>query len=541
MSRKDFGLYPQVRFNRSKFDMPHGVKTTMNVGTLYPISFTEVLPGDTFKTDMKVVSRVTSSFIKPIMDNLYMDVYHFFVPLRLCYDDLERVFGNPSPSAYVEQDLASIPCTIGQSFVSPGSVADYLGLPLGKIPAGVSLLPFRAFAKIYNDWFRNENITNEVYINKGDFVSSEAFNPNEWSPNNYTGLPPKVGKKKDYFTSALPKTQKGDNVNVPLGDIVSNGSLVLRVESNTPGEYSSGVLTSDGVSTTNIFNLQFKEDVGWSPMSNEPFEYVSGLAPSAPSVNDMRFAFQLQKMLERDALYGSRYNEYLLGHYGVSSPDSRLQFSEYLGGGRIPLNVQQVAQTSAPSEDSPLGALAGYSLSAGKSRFNKGFVEHGYVFTVACIRTMHSYQQGIPKIFSRLERNHFYDPLFANLGEQPIYKTELFGVVNDGDYNPQSLRDNDFVFGYNEAWADYRYLPNVISGGMRSTSGDSLDIWHFADKFENPPTLTDNFILENTENIDRTLSVPSSSIPNFICDFWFNTSAIRVMPVYSTPGLIDHH
>lgn len=538
MSRKDFGLYPQVKFNRSKFNMPHGIKTTMNVGTLYPISLVEVLPGDSFKTNMKMVSRVTSSFIKPVMDNMYMDVYHFFVPLRLCFDKLENVFGNPNPSAYVDNDLETIP-TIYSGEVVSGSVADYLGLPVGRVPRGVSVLPFRAFAKIYNDWFRNENVTDEVYINKGSIASSERFNGNDWSPNNYLGMCPKVGKKKDYFTSALPNPQKGGAVVVSPNTITANGPFALASTNNSPDTPSQPI----NFSLPGNLNVGQKVDAQF--YNNSPYDFIgvqdnlrydSGLAVGSTSVNELRFAFQLQKALERDALYGSRYNEYLLGHYGVSSPDARLQFSEFLGGGRIPLNVQQVAQTSASTENSPLGDVGAYSLSSGSSSFNKGFVEHGYVITVACIRTMHTYQQGISKLFSRTERNHFYDPLFANLGEQPIYKSELY--VDD---DTSSLRDTNQIFGYNEAWADYRYLPNSVTGGMRTASGTDLDIWHFADVYSNAPSLNNDFILENTNNIDRTLSVPSSSIPNFICDFWFDTSAIRVMPVYSVPGLVDHH
>lgn len=539
MSSKDFSLMPSVRFSRSKFDMPHGVKTSMSVGRLTPISIMEVLPGDNVSCKMTAVARVSSSFLKPIMDNLWMDVYHFFVPLRLVYEDAEAVFGKASKSMYEDDELEVIPTFEEAVTISEKTVGDYLGLPTGIIPAGLSVLPFRAFARIYNEWFRNENVTDEVYVQQGEIKSTEVPNNNAWSQNNYCGKLPYVNKKKDYFTSCFPKTQKGQSVNVPLGSTASvlpDGDFKFKVADGTahlvnPSSISAG---TDVVIPTNF------EYTGGAVSPDEVYRYGSGLkvdlsSATASNVNDLRFAFQLQKMLERDALYGSRYNEYLLGHYGVSNPDARLQITEYLGGGRIPINIQQVAQTSAGTETSPLANLGAYSLSNGRSHFSKAFTEHGYIITVAAIRTMHTYQQGVPKLWSRANRNHFYDPLFANLGEQPVYKSELYANIGD------TLRDNTKVFGFNEAWAEYRYIPSTITGEMRSSATNSFDIWHLADKYANAPTLTDTFIKESPDNVDRTLSVPSSSVDNFLCDFYFNTKSIRVLPTYSIPGLIDHH
>lgn len=542
MSKKDFSLYPSVKFNRTQFDLSHGVKTSMSVGKLYPIDLQEVLPGDTFKNETSVVARVTSSFIKPVMDNCFMDVYHFFIPLRLCFDSAERVFGNPNPSAYSDNELASLPVTTRDSTVTSGTVADYLGLPVGFVPKGINIAPFRAFALVYDQWFRNQNVTQEMFVQKGDWsLSSESLDNLPWAPNHYTGQLPFVAKKKDYFTSCLPATQKGAPVSTSLtglapvvtGDVhsfvtSSSSPLSFISSSGSLGVYNDLYLNAGG--QLNVRSGSTSVSTGTVAPSNL---YADLGSANSVSVNDLRLAFQLQKMLERDALYGSRYNEYLLGHYGVSSPDSRLQFTEFLGGSRIPINVQQVPQTSASSESSPLGNVGAFSLSNGNSHYNKGFVEHGYVLTVACIRTLHTYQQGIPKLFMRESRNDFYDPLFANLGEQPVYKSEL--MVSGG----VSLKGS--IFGYNEAWAEYRYAPSRISGQMRSTAPNSLDIWHFGDYYNGRPTLNSGFIEETATNIDRTLSVPSSSIDNFIVDLWFNTSAIRVLPLYSVPGLIDHH
>lgn len=552
---KNFAMQANVRMPRTRWRAPHGVKTSMSVGKLYPIYIKEVLPGDNWSTKMTCVSRVTSSFLKPVMDNAYMDVYHFFVPLRLLYDDLEEVFGKASPSMYRDGTLATIPHFEQTITIGSKTVGDYLGLPVGNIPSGATVLPFRAFAKIYDDWFRNENVTDEVYLQTGEVHASELPNTDPWGPNNYTGQLPYVGKHKDYFTSALPKTQKGDPVSISIGasaPVWSTGEeQMVGVNTVAPTVKKFGTLYTPSFSSdinslymtnpemdgdTDLYKWRYAmqgDTVAGTPVS-APF--VADLSSANPvTVNDLRFAFQMQKMLERDALYGSRYNEYLLAHFGVSSPDSRLQFSEYLGGGRIPIQVQQVAQTSQATEDSPLANVAGFSLSNGQSRYSKGFVEHGYIITVACIRTVHTYQQGVPKMWSRVKRADFYDPLFATLGEQPIYKTELYAGAGS------SLTDTEQVFGYKEAWAEYRFLPNIVTGEMRSAANSSLDIWHFADKYESAPTLSDQFVMESPVNIDRTLSVPSESIDNFICDFYFDTSCVRVMPLDASPGLIDHH
>lgn len=547
--RHSFGLTPSVSKSRSKFDLSHGIKTSFNVGQLIPVDIQEVLPGDTFKERTTCVTRVTSSFLKPVMDNLYMDIYHFFVPLRLVYSDFESVFGVAEPSQYVDPEYAEIPTISGK--VSQGSIADYFGLPIDRIFESnfISSLPFRAYALIYNKWFRNENAISETFIpkdNQGLVLNNEPF-----SPTNFAGMPANVGKKKDYFTSVLPKPQKGVAVDLSVG---SDNAIPLRAYNVEDYEglypFNNLITIADGSNygvgtfamggTTDIVNGGTVGTVGSPPVSSQ--QVLLGLDPNEINkftVNDLRLAFQTQRILERDARFGSRYNEYLLGTFGVYSPDMRLQLPEYLGGGRIPIAVQQVAQTSQASEDSPLANVAGYSLSNGQSHYTKGFVEHGYVITLACIRQLHTYSQGVSKMFTRLSRRDFYDTAYANLGEQPVYTHEIF-IPKAGAAEVPFIPNND-VLGYNEAWAEYRYAPSKITGQMRPDASASLDIWHFGDKFVEAPVYCKEFVEENPDNVDRTISVESSAQNQFICDFWFNTEAIRVMPVYSVPGLIDHH
>lgn len=535
--KKNFGSVPTVGYRRTKFGLPFTNKTTMNVGTLYPIDWQEVLPGDSFNVKVANVTRVSSSFIKPVMDNLKLEIAHFFVPYRLVFEDTEKVFGNPNPSAYDNNNLVEFPTTnVVRGEVVSGTVGDYLGLPL-KLNENnrFSVLPFRAFALIYDKWFRNQNVVDEMYILKGDTFSSEVPNSSDWSPNNYFGKLPKVRKKYDYFTSCLPSPQKG----APIGVNTYSGVIPVRM---TPQMNADEYTYQELYLTDTPGSVSYTGMIGDVPSvrNDETGTYQAlGIDPNDlnfTTVNDLRTAFQLQRMLEKDARGGSRYSEFLLSHFGVYSPDSRLQLPEYLGGGIIPINIQQVAQTSATQEDSPLANVAGYSLTNGYSKFSKGFTEHGIVMTVAFIRQYeHSYSQGLAKKWTRVAREQFYDPVFANLGEQPVYKRELVGTIA-----------GDEIFGYNEAWADYRSFPNTLTGQMRGSNviNNSLDIWHFGDILPTEASdivISKDFVEETEKNVDRTLSVPASSQDQFLADFYFDVKAIRVMPMYSTPGLIDHH
>nr|DAM82478.1 MAG TPA: Major capsid protein [Microviridae sp.] len=533
---------PIPRFPRARFNLSHSVTTSMDVGTLYPIDWQEVVPGDVFKCRAFDVSRVTSSFLKPVMDNLYLDVYHFFVPHRLVYDNFEKVFGNPNPSAYTDNALEEIP--MGYGNVYAGSVGDYLGLPVGAIPQDnpVSVLPFRSFALIYDKFFRNENTTDEIYIQKKGFSLSERFGNNAFAPNSYCGKLPKVNKYKDYFTSCVPNPQKGAPVTFSLGEradvrtaneqLLTSGLNPLMMKTIPNGvAYSDTALLSIDSSLGGVRPVASPVVTQNGPSYLAPVNLYADLSSAnAISVDDLRLAFAYQKMLERDAVYGSRYNEYLYGHFGVHVPDAYIQFPQYLGGGRTPLNIVQVAQTSQGTEESPLGNVGAYSWTNGRTGYSRKFKEHGLVMTVACLRYRHTYQQGIAKKWRRKVREDFYDPLFSTIGQQPVYTSELFFSAAP-----------DTVFGYREAWSELRSIPNTISGEMRSAATNSLDIWHFADNYSSAPTLSQSFTEETPAYVDRTLSVPSSSQDNFILNFYFDMSAVRKMPVYSMPSLIDHH
>lgn len=579
-SQFTFSTTPTLSRRRSYFDLSHSEKTSMSLGTLYPILVQEVLPGDTYKLNTSQVCRLSTAFLRPVMDNCFMDVYYFFVPNRLTYNRWENVMGQNDQSAWAPSETVTVPVVGTNAPIVSKSVGDYLGLPVGVNVKGANVLPFRAFALIYNQWFRNENVIDPMNVSVGELGASEVPNSSAWAPNNYFGMLPKVGKKKDYFTSALPSPQKGPAVEINVAG--GYAPVYSRALHQVPLDFSDSNLNAGGVEfvqrnspflSTGQLNLYANvienqtypvtdssgnsavrpaiELTGYPQTNtNTPFNDLipinlwASLNSSAlgTSVNDLRFAFQLQKMYERDARGGTRYNEYLYSAFGVSNPDARLQIPEYIGGARMPINIQQVAQTntqvesSAGDVESPLASLGAFSHSVGRSRFSKSFTEHGFLIGVACIRQVHTYQQGIERFWFRNKRTDYYDPLFANLGEQPIYQAELYRPASSTD----DIHDSA-VFGFNEAWADYRYKPNKVTGEMRSVASNSLDIWHFADEYSNAPVLSQQFIEETPEYFNRTVAVPSSSQDNFIVDFYFNIQRYAVMPTYSIPGLIDHH
>lgn len=563
-----FSSVPKINIPRSKFDMSHSVKTTINQGEITPVYVQEVYPGDSFKVQSTYVTRTASSLIRPIMDNLFLDTYYFFVPSRLVYDKWSQIFGENKSGAWAETEFAEAPgngtspSSVGNANALVGGVADHLGLPITMLVDSegyvqtpfktFSTIPFRCFAKVYDDWFRDENVVPPMNIRTADNTSTvfgkEYLNKDDWSVNNYFGKLPKVSKLHDYFTSALPSPQKGSPVTfniasglVPVIPLVGQDNTALLNSMNSAPLYFAQKSGSKWVDSTangtlgladgGLVNSGSGISSGTQVVPNNLAGVVDDL--TAFSVNDMRFAFQLQKMLEKDARGGTRYTEYIENHFNVLNPDSRLQRAEYLGGKRSPLNITQVTQTtgssSTPSSNS-LGDLGGYSLTGSNTGFKKSFTEHGFVIGVACIRQFHTYQQGFDKFWFRFKRTDFYDPVFANIGEQPIYSKEI--------YASQQNINNDNVFGYNEAWADLRYNNSKISGYMRSGITNSYDVWHLGDYYANSPTYSQSFI-EEGDNVKQVLSVQEG--PNFLVDIFHKVSAIRPLPLYSVPGLLDHH
>lgn len=546
------------RIVRTKFQKPlKSVKTSMTIGKLYPVRWEEVLPGTNWKSDTSFTCTLTSAYLRPVKDDLFIDHYTFFVPLRLLMDDLEDVFGNSNPSAYTDGGLIEIPSTTSAQTVYSKTVADYLELPVGRVPPGISVLPFRAFALIYNEWIRNQQVEGEVVIQKGDtFTGSENFNNNAWAPNNYTGKLPNVTRLKDYFSVAVPSPQKGEAV--PLG--LTAGFLPLNVSPDGQGSSFTGgnlpmvwfaepyettervALYADMSVETGGSQSSYGQLIGDTPVGGVTSDAqkvvgtnlgIDGNAIKSGNVNDLRMAFALQRMQELD-IFGGRYREYLLAHYNVNNGDARMQVPEFLGGKRCPLFNQTVAQTSQPSADSPLGALAGFSdtAEARSGAFSKAFTEHGYIMTVACIRQRHTYQQGINVKWTRTQRSDFYDPCFAHIGNQPIWQSELFGT------GKTDIHDN--VFGYKEAWSEYKQSFNVVSGEARSAATNSLDLYHFADLYETAPVLGQQFIEETDDYVARCLAVAPAQQDPFFVDWCFRDTVTLPMPVNCDPGLIDH-
>lgn len=530
-----FSDAPAMYMRRTKFDRSHVYKTTFNSGKLIPVFVDEVLPGDTARMSVNYFARLATP-IKPIMDNIYLDWFFFFVPNRLVWDHWQNFcFEQEDPDDRTDYVIPTVSAAANSNNNYVGSLWDYFGLPVNTTNnlSGISALPFRAVYLIWNEWFRDENLQKSVKIQKGDtnevLNSARASEQPAWvftsGSNIVPGLacPPR-GKRHDYFTSALPWTQKGPGVDISL-----TGNAPIMATTNTqPAPHVPGIYYArDGASSTKFAAMTW---------NTAPSDVASGSVyadlsdVSAITINGLRTAFQMQKFYERLARGGSRYTEVLRSFFGVVSPDARLQRPEFLGSFTKMVMVNPIAQTSATDDTSPQGNLSAYGVTASDFHgFTKSFVEHGYIIGFVCARADLTYQQGINKMWLRSTVYDFYWPTFAHLGEQAIELREIYAQGTEADTT---------VFGYQERYAEYRYKPSQITGKFRSSvTGGNLDVWHLSQFFSNAPTLNEEFITENPP-VKRIIAVQDE--PEFLLDIGFRYTTVRPMPMFGTPGLVDH-
>lgn len=533
---------PAADIPRSKFDRSHGLKTTFDSGLLIPVFVDEVLPGDTFHMNSTAFARLATP-LHPIMDNMFLDVHYWFVPNRLVWENWQQFMGErPTPSSDPNDFvLPKVELDIPQTPSDDMKLAYYFGLPrLSDTTSGpanvleVNALPFRAYNLIYNEWYRDQNLQNPANLYIGDDTESDS----SFSIR-------RRGKRKDYFTGALPWPQKGDPVTIPFG--VS--APVYGVPDETPFDTPLGVPVFLSGQDADNESVGFFASLGSPnfPLSFDPDQEPAYLRitedrnalfadlsdATAISINDLRTAFQIQKLLERDARGGTRYIELIQSHFGVTSDDARLQRPEYLGGGTSRINIHPTQSTVA-TEDAPQGNLAAFATTVGDARFTKSFTEHGHIIGICSARADLTYQRGVERFWSRTTRYDYYWPALAHLGEQAILNKEINYRGDNVD-----VPTDEGIFGYQERYAEYRYKPSRITGLFNSDTQNSLDVWHLAQDFsvEGAVPLNSTFISEDPP-VDRVIAVPSE--PHFIMDMWFDLKCDRPMPVYSVPGLIDH-
>lgn len=544
---------------RSKFDRSHQLLTTINEGDLVPIYCDEVLPGDTAQVRLNGLVRMSTP-IYPIMDNCYMDTYFFFVPCRLLWEHWENMFGENDTNFWAEKTEYSTPTTeIKGKGIENGTIGDYFGIPT-NVPLKVNALPARAYAMIYNEWFRDENLeapimigykktdaagnSQDPQVDAGNYANKPQVTATLSEGALYATKPAKAGKFHDYFTSCLPSPLKSDPVEINM-----TGNAPINAYTNYPftkeneaslnikGFKEPNAATSSLSHTLNsIASAEAASPVqlvgqGITEKGNSAYLAADLSEVSAISIQDLRMAIALQHIFEADARNGTRYREFLSGTWGVTSPDSRMQIPEYIGGQRIAINVNQVVQTSQtdPTTGQALGNTAAYSLTTcSKQMVDYAATEYGYIIGLAVVRVEHSYQQGLATKWTRGGRFTYYDPRLAALGEQPVYNREIYA---------QGKAEDNEIFGYQECWADYRYKPSYVTGEMRSNYKTSLDAWHYADHYNELPHLSAEWIQEGTQNIDRTIAVTSAKSHQFLCDFYFTENWFREMPIYSIPGI----
>ena len=553
-----FAVNPvNLDISRSVFNRDHKVLFSGNVGDCIPFLCEEVLPGDTFEITTSKVVRM-QPLVTPIMDNVYVDTYYFFVPNRLVWSHWKEFMGENTSSAWTPAVSYTVPqLVVPTGGFDVGTIADYIGIA-PKVGAGkkVSALPFRAYAKICDDWMRSEALMNPVNVSVGDSDTNGVNTGDQVTDIEKGGKPFIACKYFDYFTACLPGPQRtaGPSVEFALRGLLPVNAYAAKAnltaaenfdtdlghiafmykDTSAKNAYVPAGSKPQVADSTGQFTFTSGTQASGSLAAPTPYNLFADLNnTSVFDINELRQAFAIQRYYEKQARGGTRYIEMIKAFFNVDSPDSRLQRSEYLGGNRLPLNVSSCEQQSATQTGlTPQGNLTGISATGDVNHdFMKSFTEHGYIIGIAVARYHHTYQQGVERHFFRKTEFDYYNPTFANLGEQAVKTREIyFGVT-----------DNDETFGYQEAWADYRYKPSRIAGEMRSVYSTPLDSWHLADNYASSPSLSDSWIREDKTMLDRCLAVTSSVSNQLIFDFYIQCRASRPMPLYSIPGLIDHH
>lgn len=547
-----FNQVPNLEITRSRFKRDQDIKLTFDAGQLIPFYVDEVLPGDTFSIDNVGLIRMSTP-IFPVMDNCYLDYYYFFCPNRILWEHWKEFMGEVTDEPWVQQTEYTVPQlkikggTAENKFPMENSILDYMGVPTKIIgetgELDVNALPIRAYVKIWNEWFRDQNVDNPAinsnkdadvdYKDSGkdatiDTILQEAYKG---------GRPLPVNRFHDYYSSTLPSPQRSaESVTIPM---LGNAPIIMYKDTGRKEEIQS-VLNAEITNIKYTYSAATTKagvnaDVATLPISaKEAYMGADLSGVNGATINQLRQAFQVQKYFEELARGGSRYREQIYSLFRTRISDKTVQIPEYLGGDRIMINISQVVQTSGTTDVSPQGNVSAMSVTGfGKSAFTKSFEEHGFVIGVCCVRHDHTYQQGLERMFSRKNKLDYYFPVFANLGEQAVLKKELYA---------QGTKTDNEAFGYQECWADYRMKPNRICGAFRSNATGTLDSWHYGDNYKDIPALSQEWMKEGSAEIARTLATENKvNEPQFIADFLVKNTTVRPMPMYSVPGLIDHH